>query len=420
MSTVVRDVRDRVGELVPKLPHVYQHRIYAEQGFRTLSEFMEAEDASDAAERAQGYDAFTRAMQLKDIRTTSDKYGSWFAHPLGRFGEDAESRILGAEWMRRVWDGASSTRAAQRRREHAQQRAQALYLSGDILPGTVAVPFEDDTALQMGPDIEPAVPLAELVARTRAIDGVDYRKRSLVTPPVGEIRLLRVAEGTELPTAKIAEAQRAIRLFKFGRRLEATYEALRRLPLDDFALHIGLLRLQTEVDQVAAALDVAINGDGNAGTPAVVYNLTALDPATTANNLTLAAWISFKLKWVNPYGLTTVLAREAEMLKLLLLNVGTGNMLAVSAPAPLGPQQLVPMNQRMADGVRFGITADAPANRIVGFDGRFAIEHVTEAGSDISEFERFITRQVETVTFSLQENFAVFDTNSVKVLNLAA
>lgn len=414
-------LRDRVGALLTRMN---DGRLYDEartREFPTLSAFLEAEDPSDGPERAQGHDAFTRMMALAQIRTASDRWGSYHAHTLARFkeGDDeatADARTaLFPEWCRRQWQGG-----AMRGRLAEQQRAQTAFLSADFISGSIQRPYDDDTTLRMM-EMEPAVPLPEVIARVRQNDGQDYRSRYLTEPAAGDIRMLRVAELTELPRAKITEGGRVIRLLKFGRSLEASYEALRRLPIDDFAVYIRKLRIQTEVDQVGAALDVGINGDGNAGTAATSYALTTLDPATTANNLTILGWLGFKLSWANPYGITHVFGRQAAILKLLSLNLGTANVMATTQGAPASlRQEFVPINTRLTDGVRYGITNDVPANKLVGIDGRFGIEHVQERGSDISEVEKWITRQAEVLTFSFNEGFATFDSNAVKILDLAS
>lgn len=383
-------------------------------GYPTLSAMLEATDPSDPQERAQGLDAFSRMLMVADIRTNSDRYGSYYASPVEVFAKRENVSIF-AEWARRQWVAGTSVGRAQ-----AGQRAVAsTYLSSEFVAGSIQSPYDDDTTLR-SMEIQPAIPLTEFVSRTRVNEGQDYRARYLTEPTAAQIRMLRIAEATEIPRTKLTEGTRAIRLLKFGRALEASYETLRRAPLDDLAFHIRRMAIQVEVDQVAAALDVAINGDGNVGTSAIVYNLTAMDPATTANNMTLTAWVNFRLQWPNPYAITSIFGRNDALLKVLMLNVPGTNTLV--ANADLGPlrQTFQPMNTRLADGVRYGVTADAPASRIVGVDNRFAIEHVVEAGSDISETERWITRQTEVLTFTFNEGFAVIDTNAVKVLNLAA
>jgi antitoxin (DNA-binding transcriptional repressor) of toxin-antitoxin stability system len=117
---------------------------------------------------------------------------------------------------------------------------------------------------------------------------------------------------------------------------------------------------------------------------------------------------------------THVLARAAEMLKVLTLTTGNINTLATSANLASIQQELTPINNRLRDGVRYGITDDAPAARIVGIDSRFGIERVVEAGSEISETERWITSQQEILTFSMNEAYANIDVNAVRILRLDA
>lgn len=422
----VRNMRDRVGELVNKIRggELHPQRVRSE-GFPNLSALMEHDDPSDADERYAGFDAFQRGLMVAEIRTQSDAYGTYSAHPVSRMAEEREggSIDLFAEWSRRQWY-ASRKYARMAARMAAQQRMQSranpLFMSGDYLPGSIQAPYDDDDVLRIF-ETQPAVPLAEIVARTRSNAGADYRSMQLVQPVAADIRLLRIGEGAEIPKTVLATSARSLHLPKFGRGLEASYEAARRIGLDDFAIYLRLLAIQNEVDQVAAAADVAINGDGNAGTSAAVFNLTALDPATTANNLTVNAWLAFETLWLNPYSLTTVLGNQAAIIKMLTLNMGTQNLLTSSAlvPDPLRTT-FVPISGFTSQGIRYGILPSAPANRLIGMDARFALEHVMEAGSEISEAERWVHRQTETLYFTMNEGFAVFLTGVTNILRLDA
>lgn len=421
MTPQVRDMKLRAKAALEHLGANRLASIAADNKFPNVSSFLESLDPSDSAERRAGIDAFSRVLACvgdSGIRTNGDRFGSYYADPLETFRERNVEGLFG-EWFRRTWISGTSIGQAQARQTFAQERANAQYLSNDFALGTIQRPYDDDTTLRMM-QVEPAIPLAEIVTRTRTTNGPDYRARYLTEPDANDIRLLRVTETSELPSAKITEGSRAIRLYKYGRKLEASYEALRRIPLDDFAVHIRKLALQTEVDQVGAVIDTMVNGDGNANTSAVVHNLLTLDPATTSGILTLAAWLNFRLKWPNPYGMTHVFARASEMMKVLLLTTGNANTFASSANLATLQQDLTPINNRLRDGVRYGITTDAPANLIIGADSRFAVERAVEAGSDISETERWITSQREVLTFSINEGYSIIDTNSVKALKLDA
>lgn len=411
----ITDMRARVGDLRDTLAEqgykAFMDKV-RQRGIAHLSGALEADDPSDPQERAAGLDAWRRMLIAADIRTAGDRWGTYSADRLEKMGESDIGKALFPEFCRRVFIEAWAP--------PRQERAPAVYLSSDYAIGTIQRPYDDDLTLRTT-DFEPAVPLGEVIIGTQPSDGSTFRSRYLVTPATADIRMQRVAEAAEIPIATITEGSRINRTRKFGRGIRASYEALRRDPLDVFAVYIRQLSLQTQVDQVGAAIDVMVNGDGNAGTSATSYNLTALDAGTTANNLTLDAWLAFKLKWRNPYLMTAVVGREAAIFKLLKLNVGTANLLSASQDVPAGlRQEFVPMTARLGEGIRYGITDDVAANTLVGFDGRLSVVRMLEEGSEISEAERWITRQVEVMTFSFNEGYRVFDPQAVRIINLAA
>lgn len=416
MVVAVRAMRDRVGTLLEKLPGGNLDRHARAAGFANLSQFLESEDPSEPDERRAGIDAFVRTMAVADIRTASDPWGTYHAHTLARMGGDPDQdpqgigRALFPEWARRQWNASRSMGT----------RAPAQVLSGDYALGTVQRPYDDDTMLN-DTLMTPAIPLASVVRRSRQSASRDFRTRYLTTPASADVRMLRVAEAAEIPKATIAQSQRALALPKFGRALEASYESMRGTPLDDFQDYIRILSIQNEVDEVNAAVDAAINGDGNSGTSATVYNLTTLDPTTTVGAMTPTAWMAFKVLWENPYQLMSIFARQAEMVKLLTMNVGTTNTLTGMATVPAGLRtEFVPINGFTTEGIRYGITTQVAASRILGLDTRRGIDRVVEAGSEISESERWIHRQTEILTFSVNEGFAVVDVLAAKVLRLDA
>lgn len=393
----------------------------ASAGLPNVSALLERDDPSTPEELRRGETAYVRALAYLNIRVRSDRSGGWSASPVEAFRQSPQAMALFEEFCRREWVAARDLMTTPgHEAEIAAIRAQPLYLSGEYVAGSIQRPYVDDRRLSMT-QLTPAIPFSAIVPMSTPSTGPDFRARYLVDPAAGDIRMLRVAEAAELPEASLREGQRAIRLYKFGRKLRASYETLRRTPLDQFAIYIRKLALQTEVDRVAAAIDVAINGDGNAGTAATVYNLTTLDPSTTAGNPTSLAWIRLRMKFKNPYALTVAIARELEMAKLVSLNVGTANLLvgSVNVPAPLRTD-FTPINQALADGVRYGVTDDVAANYWLTMDARMALEHVYEVGSEIQEADRFISNQTEIMTFSVTEAMRVFEPGTVRMVNLNA
>lgn len=362
---------------------------------KSMSAWLEEQDPSQGYN--DGLDAFGRLLKAADIRTDPIlELGVW-ADTFEKFFQNDQTRMLVPEWASRQWRRATSGR---------EMLTRSVYTAGDNIPGGSLAPWVD-AAQARAAQIQAAIPLARLVAITTPVNGDAYRAFYL-TDVAAQERMARVAETAELPRAKLTGAEHTVRLYKYGRALEISYEALRRMRLDRLSLHIQRLAVQTEVDKVATAIDVLVNGDGNVGTAATSYNLTTLDSGTTAGNPTWKAWLAFEMKFTNPYQMNAALTQEDNALKLMLLTTGTANQAIPSTKFsvinPGGGQ------------VGLGWTADAPANSIVGIDTRFALERVTEIGSDIQEIERWSTRQVQALSMSEVEGYAVFDAGATKIL----
>lgn len=178
------------------------------------------------------------------------------------------------------------------------------------------------------------------------------------------------------------------------------------------------MAVQSEIDKVAAAMSVLVSGDGNADTAATEINASTLNAAATPGTLDLETWLAFRMEFEQPYTLTTALMQQDIALQLILLNSGSANIpLAGLNLAGIG-NTLTPINTT-ADGIRYGWTSEAPADKIVAFDRRFALEQINEIGSDISETERYITNQTEVITFTEVNGFAILDPAATKVLDIS-
>lgn len=387
------NAKPRAQELLRSLTPATYREAYG-RGM-SLSAYLEQQDPSD--EYKDGLDAFGRLMKCAGIRTVSlPEQGVW-ADEFDAFNRDDSTRMLVPEWLARQWRRAASGR---------EVLTRSIYTAGDNIPGSGLAPWVD-AGLARATRIAPAIPLNRLVAITTAINSDAYRAYYL-TDVTAENRMARVGEGAEIPRVKLTGGEHTTRLYKYGRALEASYEALRRMRIDRIALHIARLAVQNESDKVETALDVLVNGDGNAGTAATSYNLTTLDSATTANNLTWKSWLAFEMKFTNPYVLDVALMVEAIALQVRMLNVGTAN-----APVPIS--KFATINPG-GGAVGIGWTSAAPANTIVGIDTRFALEHVVEIGADIQEIERWATRQVQVLTMTEVEGFNVFDQAATKLI----
>jgi hypothetical protein len=400
---MLTETKPRAQELLAAMTGGALYREAYQRGM-TLSAYLDDVDDHDYGDKLDG---FSRLVKLAGIKVRSDPARGYYADRFEAFDGSLEARALVPEWIARQW------------RKVAFGSNRVLLTSDVEALNTSMRPYVD-AAQARAAQIQPAIPLNEIVAMTTPIDGDAYRSFYLTEPTAANKRMVRVAQGAEVPRVSLVGGDHTIRLFKYGRALEVTYEVLRRQRIDKVAFWIARMAIQAEVDKLATALDVAINGDGNSGTAATSYNLSDLDGAATPPTLTLRGWLAFKLKFPNPYSITHALVQEAVGLQMMLLNLGSANVPLVSIQAQAGFGGLTPINPELRDNVRLGITAEAPTNKIVGFDGRLAIERVTEIGSDITEVERWATRQTQALVMSEVEGYGVLDQAATRVLDLAS
>lgn len=396
--------------------------LYREAYERGLTVSQLLENMDPTAERApedRGLDAFERVLKEAGIITTPMPEYGVRASTWGEATDTAERRAMLHEFAARIWRQATGREPISAMMAGPIAEARATLLSGDAALGTIANAWEDATDIR-AKRLVPPIRVSELVARDTTIDGDAYRAL-YITDDFGNdaYRMKRVAEGAEIPTTTLVSGEHTTRIYKFGRALRSTYEQLRRQRLDRIAFIIARMALQAEVDKASIVTSVIVNGDGNANTSATVLDLTDLDDDADAGTLTLKAWLTFKLRFTNAYRANALLAQEAAFLQLGLLPIATGN----NAPLLLQSNalgSLDPMDDLLSNRMRYGITADAPALKLVAFDTAQAVERISEVGGQVSEVERFISNQTQLFTFTEVEGYAVVDPNASKILNLNA
>lgn len=403
-KTVTEQVRARPKEILSRMgPGLY--RMAYDRGM-SLSGWLEYQDPS--GEWNNGTDAFERLLIAAGIRTESILEAGVFSGTFNDFQQSPETRALVPEWISRQW-----------RRVQFGKHDRAILLSDEANVGSWERPYAEAQSPRWADRVGPAIPLSEIVALTTPIQGDTYRSYYLDFDE-DQIRMVRVGESAEIPRAELKSAEHTVDLYKFGRAFEASYDVLRRQRIDKIALWLQLLAAQAEADKLIAVMDVLVNGDGNPNTAAEVHNLTTLDPDATAGTLTLRGWLNFKLQFENPYALTTVLAQNASILDLQLLDLGSANIPLFNVPASAGFGALETINSMTAGSVRIGNTSAAPASKLVGFDRRFAIERIVEIGATIEEIERYVTRQTQVLVMTEVEGYAVIDPNAARILDIAA
>ena len=250
-------------------------------------------------------------------------------------------------------------------------------------------------------DILPAI-----TATTTVIDAMDYRSIYSETDE-DSFGAKHIAEGAEIPATRVKTKDHLINLTKRGRMLVCSYEAVRFQKLDLFSVMLRQIGSYIQKMQLADALDVLVNGDGN-GNAAVQYQVGTDPISGTAGKLEYDQLVDFWGKF-DPYTMNGMIMNSATMTKLLkipeLQNPLTGlNFQGTGVlSTPLGAQLH-----------RTGAVAD---DVIIGIDSRYALELV-QAGDVMVEYDKLIDRQLERAAITSISGFGKICTGAVNVLNV--
>ena len=262
-----------------------------------------------------------------------------------------------------------------------------------------------------------------LVAARTMIDSNVYKAAYLDLDDASNkkaTQMRRVTEAAELPVAKLKLGESAINIYKYGRAIEASYEALRRMSIDVFNIHLQEIGIQAADNKIAEILTVIKDGDGN-NNAATIYKASGLDSSFTTA-LTRTAWIKFLLKFY-PRACNTVVADEEGLLQILEV------LYPASTVAGL-------MDELLANGLN--ISVQLPQNivtnvtllyspyvekinnkhAIYGLNRESAIEEIVEVGSTISEVDKFIKNQTEVLTISENSGFRKILKKSSAIMTL--
>ena len=128
---------------------------------------------------------------------------------------------------------------------------------------------------------------------------MDYRTITSV-PEEDDRSLKHVAEGAFIPQTTVKTQENLVRLYKRGRMLVASYEAIRFQRLDLFTVTLRQIGSYIARAQLKDAVDVLVNGDGNENAAETV---SVAQAGTLAYSDLVRLWNSF-----DPYALNTLIA----------------------------------------------------------------------------------------------------------------
>ena len=302
-------------------------------------------------------------------------------------GTDAFQRQLKRFGIRAKGAGSSSV-------EKFFRTTDSAVLFPEYIARTVRQGLEEN-------DILPAI-----TATTTVIDSMDYR--SIYSNPTDEDKALQdVEEGGAIPETEVKTKSNLISLSKRGRMLVASYEAIRFQKLDLFGVMLRQIGAHIQKQQVADAVKVILEGDGN-DNAAVQYTVGTAPLSGTKGTLGYDQLVEFWGQF-DPYTMNTILCSTGTMTKLLkipeLQNPMTGLNFQGTGKltTPLGAQ--LHRTGAVADGV------------IIGLDNRYALEQV-RAGDVLVEYDKLIDRQLERAAITSISGFGKICDGAACVLNV--
>ena len=261
----------------------------------------------------------------------------------------------------------------------------------------------------------------DLVASTRVITG-DAAKQvvlDLSSTPAGKknkqaLSKRRIAEGADIPVATLKLGETAIKIYKYGIGVKATYEVLRRTTIDMFRKQMELVSLQAAYDEVGAVIEVVTNGDGNTN-PAVVYKRSELNAEGKEGRLDEITLVKFLVKQA-PFNYDTIIVDEEIYTQICTILMDKNMTNAIN------PKVNFEFPQGLLNNLKVVYSEDLELSggkhQIIGLAKNYAIEKTIEAGSVINEVEKASSNQTQMAYMTENAGFNKIDSRASAILLL--
>lgn len=212
-----------------------------------------------------------------------------------------------------------------------------------------------------------------------------------------------ISEMARIPVRSIRTTQTQVGIWKFGLGYRTSYEFERRASLDLLTPYAARAQRELEIQKVAVATDLLVNGD-SVHTAAGVAAQTSYVASATAGKINYTAllmWLVERAQAGVPVD-TVVGNWDAYIQWLLLFTIPTtANVTTDAELLAKGGFQIggVPV---LRGSVNFALSSTAPAGKLIGYSKADTLEELNEAGSLINESERSVSNQ--TITYYKTEN----------------
>lgn len=267
--------------------------------------------------------------------------------------------------------------------------------------------------------------LSKIVASTRIIEGDAARQvvLDLSDTPAGKENQLalqkrRIGEGADIPVATLKLGEVAIKIYKYGIGVRATYEVLRRTTIDMFRKQMELVSKQAEIDEMGSVIETIIEGDGNTN-PAKVYKASELNPAGAKEGEIDATTLLKFLTADKKSGIVfdTILTDSDTYVKFLTVLMDKNLTNAINPKVQFDFPQTFINNLSVLYSDDLGLT-EGGKHQVIGLAREYAIEKTIEAGSIINEVAKAVQNQTQSAYMTENAGFNKIDSRASAILVL--
>lgn len=218
--------------------------------------------------------------------------------------------------------------------------------------------------------------LEDIVATTTIVDSLDYRSIACEDTEEATVDSTVINEGSYIPETAIKTKDTLTKLYKHGKSITASYEALKNQRLDVFTIALKQIGTYISNCDMHNAVDLLKSSSKK-------ISFGTADKVSYEDFLTM--W-----KALAPYEMNTVIAEKDKLSQILQISEfkdanagqnfhGTGKLVT-----PLGAKLVFPLTNLIPDN-------------IIALDKRYALERV-QCGDIVTDFDKLIDRQLEMAT----------------------
>lgn len=218
--------------------------------------------------------------------------------------------------------------------------------------------------------------LEDIVATTTIVDSLDYRSIACEDTEEATVDSNVINEGSYIPETAIKTKDTLTKLYKHGKSITASYEALKNQRLDVFTIALKQIGTYISNCDMHNAVDLLKSSSKK-------ISFGTADKVSYEDFLTM--W-----KALAPYEMNTVIAENDKLSQILQISEfkdanagqnfhGTGKLVT-----PLGAKLVFPLTNLIPDN-------------IIALDKRYALERV-QCGDIVTDFDKLIDRQLEMAT----------------------